>query len=101
MTDAAASWRAASTIRPAPSPCASGRSADQPIDEALLRERVRQAAVLRRATVDRGASDAWRLVHGEADGLPALVADRYGTVAVLRCGSPAVHGLRAAFAAAL
>ena len=77
------------------------RDASQPIDEALLRERLRQAAVLRRATVDRGASDAWRLVHGEADGLPALVADRYGTVAVLRCDSPAVHGLRAAFAAAL
>lgn len=73
----------------------------QPIDTSLLRERVRQAAALRRATVDRAASDAWRLAHGEADGLPALVADRYGPVAVLRCDSPAVHGLRAAFAAAL
>lgn len=73
----------------------------QPIDASLLRERVRQAAALRRATVDRAASDAWRLTHGEADGLPALVADRYGPVAVLRCDSPAVHGLRAAFAAAL
>ncbi len=73
----------------------------QPIDASLLRERVRQAATLRRATVDRAASDAWRLAHGEADGLPALVADRYGPVAVLRCDSPAVHGLRAAFAAAL
>lgn len=73
----------------------------QPIDASLLRERVRQAAALRRATVDRAASDAWRLAHGEADGLPALVADRYGPVAVLRCDSPAVHGLRAAFAAAL
>ncbi len=77
------------------------RDPQQPVDEALLRERLRQAAALRRATVDRAASDAFRLAHGEADGLPALVADRYGPVAVLRCDSPAVHGLRAAFAAAL
>lgn len=77
------------------------RDADQSIDEALLRERLRHAAALRRATVDRVASNVWRLAHGEADGLPALVADRYGPVAVLRCDSPAVHGLRGAFAAAL
>lgn len=77
------------------------RDAAQAIDEGLLRERLRQAAALRRATVDRAACTAWRLAHGEADGLPGLVADRYGDVAVLRADSPAVSGLKASFAAAL
>ena len=30
------------------------------------------------------ATDAWRLVHGEGDGLPGLIVDIYGNVAVLQ-----------------
>ncbi len=30
------------------------------------------------------ATDAWRLVHGEGDGLPGLIVDIYGSVAVLQ-----------------
>ncbi|MDT7837905.1 class I SAM-dependent rRNA methyltransferase [Aquabacterium sp. OR-4] len=46
------------------------------IDEAFFERRLRQAIALR----DRLAihSDGVRLVHGEADGLPGLVVDRYG-----------------------
>jgi len=46
------------------------------IDAAFLSRRVEQAVALRgRLAVD---SDGVRLVHGEADGLPGLIADRYG-----------------------
>jgi 23S rRNA (cytosine1962-C5)-methyltransferase len=46
------------------------------IDAAFFARRVQRAVALRlRLAVD---SDAVRLVHGEADGLPGLVVDRYG-----------------------
>ena len=48
------------------------------IDAAFLARRVERAVAFRaRLAV---ASDAQRLVHGEADGLPGLVVDRYGDV---------------------
>ena len=51
-------------------------------DEAFLRERVR-LAVARRAHL-AADSDAMRLVHAEADGLPGLIADRYADVLVVQ-----------------
>jgi 23S rRNA (cytosine1962-C5)-methyltransferase len=46
------------------------------IDAALFERRIRAALALRtRLAID---SDALRLVHGEADGLPGLIVDRYG-----------------------
>jgi 23S rRNA (cytosine1962-C5)-methyltransferase len=51
------------------------------IDAEFFRARI-AAAIARRAGLDRD-SDALRLVHGEADGLPGVVCDRYaGLVAV-------------------
>ena len=48
------------------------------IDAAFFARRVRQAVALRqRMALD---SDALRLIHGEADGLPGLVVDRYADV---------------------
>ena len=52
------------------------------IDEAFLRARL-EAAVKRRADLRIG-STGMRLVHGESDGLPGLVADRYGDVVVVQ-----------------
>jgi len=45
------------------------------IDAAFFARRVQQAVALRQRMAV--ASDAVRLVHGEADGLPGLVVDRY------------------------
>lgn len=46
------------------------------IDAAFFGQRITQAVALRaRLGI---ASDALRLVHGEADGLPGLIVDRYG-----------------------
>ncbi|WP_284619876.1 class I SAM-dependent rRNA methyltransferase [Aquabacterium humicola] len=46
------------------------------IDEAFFERRLRRAIALR-ARLGL-ASDGQRLVHGEADGLPGLIVDRYG-----------------------
>jgi 23S rRNA (cytosine1962-C5)-methyltransferase len=54
------------------------------IDAAFFARRVQRALALRaRLVVD---SDAVRLVHGEADGLPGLVVDRYGDTLVAQFG---------------
>ncbi|HEX7402840.1 MAG TPA: class I SAM-dependent rRNA methyltransferase, partial [Usitatibacter sp.] len=52
------------------------------IDEAFMRARL-EAAIARRADV-RARSDAMRLVHGESDGLPGLVVDRYADTLVVQ-----------------
>jgi 23S rRNA (cytosine1962-C5)-methyltransferase len=46
------------------------------VDEGFYRERIRAAQRYRERVV-RG-TNAYRLVHAEADGLPALIIDRYG-----------------------
>jgi len=51
------------------------------------RRRVAKAVALRRATTpftDPAVTDCARLVHGEGDGLPGVVADLYGKFAVLK-----------------
>jgi 23S rRNA (cytosine1962-C5)-methyltransferase len=54
------------------------------IDAAFFARRVQRAVALRmRLAVD---SDAVRLVHGEADGLPGLVVDRYADTLVAQFG---------------
>jgi len=48
------------------------------IDSTFLARRIEQAIAVRaRLPI---ASDALRLIHGEADGLPGLIVDRYGDV---------------------
>jgi 23S rRNA (cytosine1962-C5)-methyltransferase len=51
-------------------------------DATIWRERL-QRAIAYRDTMDFDAT-AVRLVHGEADGLPALIVDRYGDVLVIQ-----------------
>jgi 23S rRNA (cytosine1962-C5)-methyltransferase len=51
---------------------------DQPIDRELFAQRIERALAAREGLVGTGETDACRLVHGEADGLPGLVVDRYG-----------------------
>jgi 23S rRNA (cytosine1962-C5)-methyltransferase len=47
-------------------------------DVASVEARVARAIARRRALLDSGETDALRLVHGEADGLPGLAVDRLG-----------------------
>lgn len=55
----------------------------QTIDAAFLRGQLAQALALRQKLIPAEETDALRLVHGESDGLPGLVVDRYaGTLVV-------------------
>ncbi|MGQ0750251.1 MAG: class I SAM-dependent rRNA methyltransferase [Betaproteobacteria bacterium] len=59
---------------------------DRVIDRAFFEERIRRA-VAARATLVGTVTDAVRLVNAEADGLPGVVADRYGDTVVLQLTS--------------
>jgi 23S rRNA (cytosine1962-C5)-methyltransferase len=59
------------------------QGAPAPIDRAWLRERLASAAAWR-ATLPESGTTGYRLVHGENDGLPGLVVDRYDTTLVLK-----------------
>jgi 23S rRNA (cytosine1962-C5)-methyltransferase len=52
------------------------------VDVAFLRNRVARAVALRAGLQSARHSNAQRLVHGESDGLPGLVVDRYADVLV-------------------
>lgn len=52
------------------------------IDRGFYRRRIALAESYRRRVVSD--SDAYRLVHGEADGLPGLIIDRYGSYFTLQ-----------------
>ncbi len=62
---------------------------DEPVDEAFFAERLATAIALRERVFP--GETALRLVHGEADLLPGLVADRYGDVLVLQTLVPATE----------
>jgi len=70
-------------------------------DDSLLCERVAQAVARRMGDPLIGETDALRLVNSEADGLPGLVADRYGDFIVLKLGSAGMNARRALVARAL
>jgi len=53
------------------------------IDRPWLRDRLAQAAA-QRATLPDGGTTGYRLAHGENDGLPGLVVDRYDTTLVVK-----------------
>lgn len=49
-----------------------------------LRERIHRAAARRTPWIDPEQTNAYRLVFGEADGLPGLIADRYADTVVVQ-----------------
>ena len=71
----------------------------EPADEAFLRARLR-SSIARRSVVAPG-SDGMRLVHGESDGLPGLIVDRYGDTAVVQILSAGAERWRALWGPAL
>ncbi len=70
------------------------REPAEAIDATFWRRRVARAAALRRELV-RGAT-GYRLVHGESDGLPGVVVDRYRGTAVMKLYSAGLTPHRAA-----
>lgn len=72
---------------------------EEPVDDAFFAERIDRAAALRELTLPREA--AVRVVHGDADLLPGLVADRYGDVVVIQTLIPATDRRKEVLAALL
>jgi 23S rRNA (cytosine1962-C5)-methyltransferase len=63
------------------------------IDAAWWRARIARAAA-RRAPLE-GETNAYRVVYGEGDGCPSLIADRYGPYVVLQLLSAGLEACRA------
>jgi len=54
------------------------------VDPQLFEKRLRRAIEIRHKLSDLIPSNAMRLVHGESDGLPGLILDKYGDVFVVQ-----------------
>jgi 23S rRNA (cytosine1962-C5)-methyltransferase len=67
-------------------------------DAAWLATRMRLALALRERLY---AKPYYRLVYGEADGLPGLVVDRYGSLCVVQIGTAGMERLKSAIQTAL
>ncbi len=73
--------------------------ANEVIDDAFYRRKINDA-VKRRAPLGVSAN-AYRLIHGESDGLPGVVADLYGDVVVLQLSTAGIDDKRDMLAALL
>lgn len=70
------------------------------VDAAFIARRIDRAAAARAPMLD-AKHDAARLVNGESDGLPGVVADRYGSVVVMQLTSAGAERWRDAIVGAL
>ena len=57
------------------------------ITDELIASRVKAACDYRRFVMNRPGTDSCRLIYGEADRLPGVIADRFGGVIVMPCMS--------------
>jgi 23S rRNA (cytosine1962-C5)-methyltransferase len=69
---------------------------NETVDEAFLRARLARAIGLRQELAK--VTDGMRLVHGESDGLPGLVVDRYGDTLVMQVLSAGMERWRGTLA---
>jgi 23S rRNA (cytosine1962-C5)-methyltransferase len=70
------------------------RRPDTAIDGRLVRERVRAAWALRKRLVQVDQLACVRVINAESDGLPGVVAERYGDYVVVQLFTQAVAALR-------
>ena len=74
--------------------------AHETVDARFIARRVGRAVDARAAMLDRRHSGC-RLIHGESDGIPGVVADRYADTVVLQLSSAGAERWRGAIVAAL
>ena len=67
---------------------------EEAIDGRFFEQRLEQALRLRQNLPERDQADAWRLVHGESDGLPGLIVDQYADVLSVQLLSAGVEHWR-------
>lgn len=75
-----------------------GRDQRYPPDRSLLVHRLKVALALRDRLYQ---APFYRLVHGEADGLPGLVIDRFGDVVVGQIGTAGIESMKGELLAAI
>ncbi len=94
---ARAAWSPASQIRAR----VWSFDAEENIDHAFFKRRV-AAAVMRRAVLpELAGQQGLRLIHAESDGLPGIIADRYGDTVVLQLSTVGAEKWRGAIADSL
>ncbi|MCX9158065.1 class I SAM-dependent methyltransferase [Niveibacterium sp. 24ML] len=75
--------------------------ADTPIDHAFFKRRIAASVARRNAHPMLAGQDGVRLIHGESDGLPGVIADRYRDTMVLQLTSAGADRWRDAIVAGL
>lgn len=102
VADASGTWLAHAAYSPVSQIRARIWSAQssESIDGAFVEHRIAHAARARTPLLDDAHTGA-RLVHGEADGLPGLIADRYGEVIVMQLLAAGTEHWRPAIVEAL
>ncbi len=71
------------------------------IDATFFQQRISKAAQARASLLASGVTDSARLIHGESDGLPGIIADRYGDTVVVQLLAAGAERWRDAIADAL
>ncbi|HEX8978555.1 MAG TPA: class I SAM-dependent rRNA methyltransferase [Parasulfuritortus sp.] len=74
---------------------------DETIDDAFFKRRVALAVARREALPELRGQDGLRLIHAESDGLPGIIADRYGDTVVIQLTSTGAEKWRKAIVNAL
>lgn len=71
------------------------------IDDAFFKRRVAAAVARRAALPELSGQEGVRLIHAESDGLPGVIADRYGDTVVVQLTSAGADKWRSAIVGAL
>ena len=74
---------------------------DQSIDHAFIKRAVAASVARRAAHPWLAKQDGVRLIHGESDGLPGVIADRFGPVVVVQLSTAGAEKWRDAIVAGL
>ncbi len=74
---------------------------EESIDHAFFKRRVAAAVARRAALPELAGQQGLRLIHAESDGLPGVIADRYGDTVVVQLTTVGADKWRAAIADAL
>ncbi|MBS1189229.1 MAG: SAM-dependent methyltransferase / rRNA m(5)C962 methyltransferase [Rhodocyclaceae bacterium] len=74
---------------------------EETIDDAFFKRRVAAAVARRAALPELAGQEGVRLIHAESDGLPGVIADRYGDTVVVQLTSAGADKWRNAIVGAL
>ncbi|MBL8405063.1 MAG: class I SAM-dependent methyltransferase [Dechloromonas sp.] len=74
---------------------------EESIDDAFFKRRIAAAVARRQALPELKGQQGLRLIHAESDGLPGIVADRYGDTVVVQLTSAGADKWRKAIVAGL